>query len=252
MDTIRTESMPVPEILPPLLHAGNREGAVASAGILHDLGNLMQIASSAINILLRSPRMPAAHSGPILRRARLSLEQAGAIIRQTIERERHGASAPEFGTDIGDCLEDLAALVEVMDEPDLRLEIEAEPGLRRMHCDPVGLRRAVLNLVLNARDAMTGNGTILIRVRMQGSMIELSVADHGIGMSPATLARAFGPFFTTKASGSSGLGLPMVARLMRDAGGEVSIESEPGIGTVVTLRLPAMAGAETQRKESHP
>jgi len=74
-------------------------------------------------------------------------------------------------------------------------------------------------------------------------MVEVRVADNGIGMSPATLARAFDPFFTTKVDGLGGVGLPMVARFARDALGEVSIESEPGTGTIVTLRVPAVARA---------
>jgi signal transduction histidine kinase len=80
---------------------------------------------------------------------------------------------------------------------------------------------------------------VLIRAHQAGSAIELRVADHGRGMSRATIARVFDPFFTTKADGLGGFGLPMVERFVRGAGGALTIVSELGVGTIVTLGLPA-------------
>jgi len=213
------------------------------AGTVHDLGNLIQIAASAINIVARTPDMPAMHSGPVLARALASLDQAGAIVRQTIGDIRDRTRAAE-GTEVAACLADVALLIDGMGERGLALEIDAEPELPLLRCDPVGLRRAVLNLVFNARDAMAGLGTVAIRARTiwrdaQAAGVELSVADDGLGMSPATVARAFDPFFTTKRDGLGGVGLPMIERFVRESGGEVAIESELDVGTVVTLRLPA-------------
>lgn len=71
-----------------------------------------------------------------------------------------------------------------------------------------------------------------------GTEIELRVTDEGVGMTPETMARALDPFFTTKSTGLGGLGLPMVERFVRDIGGRLEIESSPGLGTTVTLRLP--------------
>jgi signal transduction histidine kinase len=220
-----------------------QETHLANAGIVHDLGNLIQIAASAVNIVARSPTMPTEHSRPILHRATICLEQAGALVRQTIGIARDGAAT------LGDCcvtacLADVAALVEAMDEPGLALEIDIERELPRALCDPLGLRSAVLNLVFNARDAMAGIGLVAIRGRaiscgLAGISVEISVTDNGVGMSPATVARALDPFFTTKSNGLGGVGLPMVERFVREAGGTISIASEPGIGTAVALRLPA-------------
>jgi signal transduction histidine kinase len=211
---------------------------LSAAGAVHDLGNLIQVASAAINILARTPDMPAIHSRPVLARAKASLEEAAAIVQQTIGLVRNQATAAD-DTDVLTCLTDVAALVRNMGEPDLSIEIDAVPGLSRVRCDPVGLRRAILNLVFNARDAMAGTGIVSIEARSVPAGVEIRVADDGLGMAPETIARVFDPFFTTKADGLGGIGLPMVERFVRGAGGEIGIESAPGIGTTVTMRLPA-------------
>ena len=224
----------------------NDGSMVAAAGLIHDLGNLIQIAYSAINILARAPDMPALRSGPILHRARSCLEHAGALVRQNIELARDRAIPGEC-SDVATCLSEVAALIIAMDEPGLILETDIEPGLPDLRCDPIGLRRALLNLVFNARDAVAGGGFIVIAARsirsdQQSTAVEIRVVDNGVGMSAATIARIFDPFFTTKADGLGGIGLPMVERFVRDAGGEIAIDSEPGLGTTMALRLPA-AGA---------
>jgi signal transduction histidine kinase len=218
--------------------------AIAGAGVVHDLGNLIQIAFAAINIVSRTPDMPAIHSGPVLARAKASLEQAGAIVRQCISQVRDGAVA----TSVMECVVDVAALIETLDETAFILKFDVEPGLPQVDCDPVGLRRALLNLVFNARDAIADRGVVLIEARtiwhnLVATGVELRVADNGIGMSPATIARVFDPFFTTKGDGLGGVGLPMVECFVREAGGRISIESELAVGTTVTMRLPAVARA---------
>ena len=225
---------------------------LSAAGAVHDLGNLIQVASAAINILTRTPDMPAIHALPMLARARASLEEAGAIVRQTLGLLRDDAPAVE-DANVMACLVDVATLVETMDEPGFAIEIDVAPGLPWVRCDPVGLRRAVLNLVFNARDAMAGNGTVSIDARPVShgvSGVEIHVADDGVGMSTDTLARIFDRFFTTKADGLGGIGLPMVERFVRAAGGEVSVDSAPGIGTTVTMRLPAITRARFFQQES--
>lgn len=214
---------------------------IAAAGIVHDLGNLIQIASAAINIVGRSPLMAPADAGSILDRARFCLEHAGAIVRQNVGHLRDQAMTA-MQSDVAACLADVVTLVEAMDEPGLVLDLNVAPDLPAVRCDPVGLRRAVLNLVLNARDAMGGNGTVGIDARaLAHGEVELRVLDDGIGMSRATLARVFDPFFTTKTDGLGGIGLSMVERFIREADGTIAIDSEPGIGTTIALRLPAIA-----------
>ena len=93
---------------------------------------------------------------------------------------------------------------------------------------------------------MAGSGIISIRGRASSSdagatFVEIGVAANGVGMSYETFARAFEPFFTTKSEGLGGIGLPIVEHFVLDAGGDISIDSEPGVGTTVTLRLPAVS-----------
>ena len=216
---------------------------IAAAGIVHDLGNLIQIASAAINIVGRAPLMAPVDADSILDRARLCLEHAGAIVRQNVGHLRDQAMAA-MQSNVAACVADVVMLAEAMGEPGLMLDLNIAPDLPVVRCDPVGLRRAVLNLVLNARDAMGGNGIVGIDARaLAHGEVELRVVDDGIGMSRATLARVFDPFFTTKTEGLGGIGLPMVERFVRDAGGTIAIDSEPGIGTTITLRLPAIAAS---------
>jgi signal transduction histidine kinase len=227
--------------------------AISAAGVVHDLGNLIQIASSAIGIVARTPDMPAVHSGPILARARSSLEQAGAIVRQSLGSMRDRVQAIDH-TNVPACLADVAALIETMDTPELVLEIATTPDLPEVRCDPIGLRRALLNLVFNARDAVLESGLVVVEARTvrrgrEPVGVELRVIDNGIGMSAATIARCRDPFFTTKVDGLGGVGLPMVERFVRDAGGALDIESAPGIGTTVTLRLPAVSTPEILSEE---
>lgn len=229
------------------LHAGS-DGAVLP-GVVHDLGNLIQIAASAVNVIGRS-----AHDGrdgalePILARARAALERAGVLVRQTMDRTReptvtaHDAPEPQ---DIAACLGEVGGLIRWACEPDIRLVIDAPSDLPTASCNRVALQSAVLNLIINARDAMPDGGILTLSARrldtgFPGPEIEIRVTDDGVGMPPETLERVFAPYFTTKPEGrGAGLGLPMVRRFALEAGGQVGIESTLGAGTSVAIRLPA-------------
>ena len=100
-------------------------------------------------------------------------------------------------------------------------------------------QQILLNLALNSRDAMPEGGRIVITTELTGSLVELTVSDNGSGMDAPTRARVFDPFFTTKDPGrGTGLGLSTVYGIVRRAGGRIDLESEPGVGTTVTVRLP--------------
>jgi PAS domain S-box-containing protein len=113
------------------------------------------------------------------------------------------------------------------------------------------LGSALMNLCVNALDAMPKGGSLTLRTRSLGGQVELAVADSGAGMDPAVLARAMEPFFTTKPVGKgTGLGLAMVYATVKAHGGTVTLQSEPGKGTQVRLCLPAAAGAAKARPEA--
>ena len=95
-----------------------------------------------------------------------------------------------------------------------------------------------MNLVVNARDAIDGNGTLRLDVRRHDDDVKILVADSGAGIPPANLSRIFEPLFTTKEKGQgTGIGLALVADIVRNHGGEISVDSSPGHGTTFTIRL---------------
>lgn len=221
----------------------DRAAPVEIAGVVHDLGNLIQIASSVLSIVSRSPDMPAARRDPMLVKASTSLDHAGALVRQTLRVARGGADGPGHAS-VAACLFDIRSLIDDLWGPAFELDIWIEVSLPRVRCDRLSLQNAILNLIYNARDAMADGGAVAVRAGRATAaareMIEISVVDQGVGMTPETIARAFEPFFTTKSEGMGGVGLPMVERFVRGAGGEIAVESEVGAGTTVTLRLPSV------------
>ncbi|RWN01244.1 MAG: ATP-binding protein [Mesorhizobium sp.] len=216
----------------------------STAGIVHDLGNLIQVASSALNRVARDPHVSRAPAlDPVIASARTALQQAAALVRETVGRAAASHRAREH-VSVGACLAEVENLVRSAWETNVRLEVRVGRDLPAAKCDPLGLQNAVLNLVFNARDAMPNGGLISIRaaavVQDPGTVVELRIEDSGIGMTRETVLRAFDPFFTTKGTGLGGVGLPMVKHFAERHGGRVDIESAFGSGTTVILRLPAM------------
>lgn len=138
----------------------------------------------------------------------------------------------------------LASVVPQMAAQSIRAVVEIDPG-QTLSADRDMIRRAILNLVLNALDAMPDGGELRISAACDGDEVLLRVADTGPGLDPEAARRAFEPFFTTKAGGT-GLGLAIVDRIVDVHGGSVTAENAPEGGAVFTLRLP-----RTARRPSH-
>ncbi|MFQ6186284.1 ATP-binding protein [Sinorhizobium meliloti] len=126
----------------------------------------------------------------------------------------------------------------------VRLHARIGQGLPDAKCDPAGLQNALVNPILNARDASPDEGLVSLSAAaiVQGTdtFVELRVKDSGIGMTRDTMLRAFEPFFTTNGTGLGGVGLTMVKHFVEQHGGGVNLESALGSGTTVILRLPAI------------
>jgi signal transduction histidine kinase len=213
------------------------------SGVVHDLGNLIQVASSALNIISRSSHVETGSPlRPVIASARISLQRAGALIQQTLRLAREGNAGAEV-VSMTACLMEIEALIKNTWSPDIRFDLRMPTNLPLLRCSRVSLQSAIMNLLFNARDAMPDGGSISIVAETicedeAATGVEVRVADNGTGMSGETMRRAVEPFFTTKSSGLGGLGLPMVDHFCRNVGGRLSFESEPGAGTTVTLRLP--------------
>jgi signal transduction histidine kinase len=174
--------------------------------------------------------------------------RAKALARQLLDfaNPRHARPEP---TDIGQLLEVLEAVLASVLSPNIRLVLDVVDNLPPALIDRQFLERALLNLVLNARDSMPGGGYVIIaatleflpsnEVGLPQRMIRLSVRDSGIGMDDRTLKMAGKPNFSTKTHGN-GLGLATVRQLVESLGGGLSITSTPRQGTTIDLWLPAM------------
>ncbi len=214
-----------------------------TGGLAHDFNNLLAVIIGSLE-LVSPPSPDAARISRALKAA-----ERGAMLTQRLLAFSRKQSLHPHPVEMQPLLENLSELMRHSLPTALVLEIEAQQPAWPAWIDVGQLENAIINLVMNARDAMEGqNGVIKIRTwnqrvtRTDGrrqDMVALEVIDRGCGMSQEVKARVFEPFFTTKQTGSgSGLGLSMVYGFVRQSGGRVEIESLPGQGTTVRLQLP--------------
>lgn len=229
------------------LHQARKMAALGQlcAGVAHDFANLLQgalIAAEAIRDRPDDPATVARLSGTVV----AGMERGGALTRRMLAFAR-GEAARTEAVDLPVLLRGLHDLLERTLGPGVRLRLDLAPTLPRVRLDPAQLELALMNLVLNARDAMEGRGTVTVSAEgtdapTGAAQVLLRVADTGPGMAPEVLARAGQPFFTTKPHGrGTGLGLSMARGFAEQAGGTLRIASAPGQGTAVCLSLPALA-----------
>jgi two-component system, cell cycle sensor histidine kinase and response regulator CckA len=211
-------------------------------GVAHDFNNLLTGIMLYCDLLigeLAQDSRPRRH----VEEMRMAGEHGAALVQQLLAVARPRTEEPRTFAlnDVVTGIEDLVTRL-IGENIVLRTSLAADLGAITM--DPSQVQQILLNLVLNARDAMPGGGEITITTRnctdsLIESWVELSVTDTGDGMDAETLERAFEPFFTTKKPGrGNGLGLATARRLARQQGGTIVAESEPGRGTRVCVRLP--------------
>jgi signal transduction histidine kinase/CheY-like chemotaxis protein len=242
------------------LHQAQKMEALGqlTGGIAHDFNNLLTAVIG--NLELAQKRIGGDVSTASLLQAALSAAERGATLIQDLLTFARRQPLHPKRVDVSAVVDDAEKILKQTISPDIRLLIRAEPGLRPAWADPNQLGLAILNLALNARDAMAGGGRLQIACENRraepgnspsdlatGDYVIVSVSDTGTGMSEATLTHAFEPFFTTKEAGrGSGLGLSMVQGFAAQSGGAVQIVSSLGEGTNVTLWLPHAEGRSTE------
>ncbi|MGH9274501.1 MAG: ATP-binding protein, partial [Acidimicrobiales bacterium] len=183
---------------------------------------------------------------------RSAAERAAALTRQLLAFARQDTSNPE-PVDVNEIVEGFVSMLDrtLGEHVDLRLVLTDSPLV--VVADRHHVEQIVLNLAINARDAMPGGGTLTItsgRSGVEGGEVVLKVVDTGCGMPPEVVGRAFEPFFTTKATGEgTGLGLATVYGIVGQNGGKVTIDSVVGHGTTVTVRLPRVDDTVSVRRE---
>jgi signal transduction histidine kinase/ActR/RegA family two-component response regulator len=230
-------------------------GRVAG-GVAHDFNNLLTTIRGFSDLLLRDlpPEHPRRRDVEQIRKA---ADRGALLTRQLLTFGRQPAVQPRL-LELNSVVTTMEGLVQRLVGADIRLATRLRPGLGEVKIDPGQLEQVLVNLVLNARDAMPAGGTLTIetgerqiagstrgRSVKPGRYLVLAVSDTGSGMDGETLSHVFEPFFTSQVSGSrSGLGLSIVYGIVKQNGGGVRVSSEPGEGTTVKVFLPRAEGEE--------
>jgi PAS domain S-box-containing protein len=234
-----------------------------TGGVAHDFNNILNVILANVEALEEdnvSPREQVRRLAGISR----SVDRASDLIRQLLAFSRKQSLKPQ-PTDINALVTAMGMLLRRALGERIELRLSLAETLWLAHIDRSQIESALVNLCVNARDAMPEGGTITVETRnvsiagdaaarnadaVPGDFVLVAVSDTGTGMTPDVLAQVFEPFFTTKQEGKgTGLGLSMVYGFIRQSGGHVEIDSEPGRGTSVRLFLPRGAGELEQAPE---
>ncbi len=230
-----------------------------TGGLAHDFNNMLTGITGSLELLqTRLDQGRTSEIGRYVATAALSAGRAAALTHRLLAFSRRQTLSPK-PTDAGALIAGMAELFGGTVGPSVRVHASQDAALTPVMCDPHQLESALLNLVINARDAMPDGGTINVHAADapaddpylghadQPDAAEygmLSVTDTGMGMTPEVVARVFDPFFTTKPIGEgTGLGLSMVYGFVKQSAGHVRIASQPGRGTTVRLYLPRSQAA---------
>jgi signal transduction histidine kinase len=230
-----------------------------TGGLAHDFNNLLTVVISSIE--MASKRVQDDERLTLwLGRAMEAAVSGAALTKRMLAFARRQDLKPE-SFPIAEAVNGMVEMMSHSLDPRLRIVVDLPTDLPPVRIDRNQFEVALLNLGLNARDAMPSGGELLIKARRAdaaflpeklapGAYVRLSVADTGVGMNAETLRRASEPFFTTKPAGKgSGLGLSMVQGLTLQSGGAMQIESQPDIGTRVSLWLPASPAERSAKRE---
>ncbi|MGC8915975.1 MAG: ATP-binding protein [Thermoanaerobaculum sp.] len=219
-----------------------------AGGIAHDFNNVLAGIAGEAELCARECPDPGAR-----KRAQEILtlaERGGEVVKRILAFARPGIPRRQ-PVAVAQLLEETADLARHTLGPAFQVEVQSEEGLW-VEGEAGELQQALMNLLVNARDAMPSGGTVWLRARGQGDRVVLEVEDQGVGIPEEILGRVFDPFFTTKAPGQgTGLGLTQVYRTVESHGGEVGMTSQVGRGTTVRIVLPrGRPGVAAPKEES--
>ena len=218
-----------------------------TSGVAHDFNNVLTAISGSYSLIRTRVESPKVIE--IVQHGERAVDRASRLIGQLLSFVRQEKLIPKL-LDLPYVLDGAQDLIQHAIGPDMRYEFDISPKLHSILADAYQFEVALLNLLVNARDAMNKRGTIVISARNirsidrplelpSGKYVAIAVRDTGRGMPPDILARATDPFFTTKPRGEgTGLGLAMVQGFASRSGGRIHIESEPGLGTTIEIIIP--------------
>jgi two-component system, cell cycle sensor histidine kinase and response regulator CckA len=226
-------------------------GQLAS-GIAHDFNNLLTAIIGYTDLSLRHVDLESSVRKN-LEETRKAAERASSLVRQLLAFSRKQVLQPKV-VDLNGVVNDMHKMLTRLIGENIHLATRLEAELGKVTADPCQVERIIVNLLVNARDAMPEGGKVTIETANMtvdeqtglrhvsvrpGEYVMLSVSDTGSGMDQETQARIFEPFFTTKETGKgTGLGLSTVYGIVKQSGGNIRVDSEPGMGTVFQVYLP--------------
>ena len=238
-----------------------------TGGVAHDFNNLLQIIAGNLDMLLRTLPEDAARHRRAAESAMSGAKRAATLTERLLAFSRRQPLAPK-PLNANRLIAGMSELLHRSLGETVEVEVVLSPSLWRVEIDPNALENAILNLAVNARDAMPDGGKLTIETAnthldrayvaqnpelSTGQYVAISVSDTGHGMAPGVVERVFEPFFTTKEVGKgTGLGLSMVYGFVKQSGGHVKLYSEPGQGTTVRLYLPRLMASEIEEVEAAP
>lgn len=223
-----------------------------AGGVAHDFNNLLTVIQG-YSTLVADSLQPDHPSRPFAEEVYRAAEKAAALTAQLLAFSRKQMLRPQ-AFDLNQRIKDLERMFSRLIGAHIRVHLDLSPGLGLTRADPSQVEQIVMNLVVNARDALPNGGELTLRTDVvegsanaapdmplvPGTYHRLSVIDNGVGMNEPTRARVFEPFFTTKEMGKgTGLGLATVFGIVKQSGGHITVASTPGRGTTFAVYLPA-------------
>ncbi len=239
-----------------------------AGGVAHDFNNLLTVVSGSVQ-LARADVPPDSPLHERLQEIQDAGERAASLTRQLLTFSRRGMVA-RTTLELNELIEETAQLLERLLRDDIDLELKLTPDPTPIDADPSRIEQILMNLSINARDAMPSGGRLTLQTWIEErepaseaargdphptpfDMVVLQVTDTGEGMPAEVRERAFEPFYTTKPQGEgTGLGLATVYGIVAQAGGSIALESEPGEGTTFRIRLPRSAPSSPEGGEEPP
>ena len=226
-----------------------------AAGVAHDFNNILTIIQGHADLLLQTPNLPPAGEKSI-KQVWAAADRAGKLIRQLLMFSRKQVMQPRY-VDLNDIVSNVVPMLQRMLGEQIAFQYLPAPSLPAIYADAGMIEQVLVNLTINARDAMPGGGRLAISAAPRllepvacvvnpearpGHFVCLGVSDTGGGMDHDTLSHLFEPFFTTKEIGKgAGLGLATVYGIVKQHQGWIIVESKPGAGSTFTLFLPCVS-----------
>jgi two-component system, cell cycle sensor histidine kinase and response regulator CckA len=221
-----------------------------AGGIAHDFNNLLTViaGNAQLTLMTSGDERVLSDTRELLRAA----ERASQLVRQLLAFSRSEATELQV-VGLNDVVESVAGMLDRLIEEKVEVETDLDREDVAVLANRGRLEQVLLNLAVNARDAMPDGGRLSIRTRSHPDSATLEVSDDGVGMDEHTRSRIFDPFFTTKPRGEgTGLGLSTVYGIVKNAGGSIQVDSEVGRGTTFTITLPAVHAPELVDEADRP